>query len=113
MGVVQSQHLSEESETDLRLQELHHRLVAWWFGSFMDGSELRSVWDDAFRRYDSRLRALLDEHPDDDEQVLDSDADMLFQCFEQSLSDHDNILVNFPTQFPAGWEEWLQLPPGE
>jgi hypothetical protein len=99
--------------TDARLTELHERLVTWWFGSFTEGSELKGVWEDAFRRFDKRLREILDANPDHEERVLDSPIGLLFDCFESSLDDHDHILATFPHELPEGWYEWLPYPPDD
>ena len=95
------------SSADDRIRELHERLVTWWFGSTADGTELRGIWDDAFRRFDARLREFLDCHPGDDERLLETAPDLLVTCFERSLDDHDHILANFPHSLPEGWHEWL------
>lgn len=98
-------------DTDDRLEELHERLVTWWFGDSKEGSELKGVWEDAFRRFDLRLRRTLDEHPTEEERLMDTPADMILECFEASLADHDHILASFPHELPGGWLEWLPLPP--
>ncbi|HWE55549.1 MAG TPA: hypothetical protein VG435_08545 [Acidimicrobiales bacterium] len=95
------------SPTDDRTRELHERLVTWWFGGMVEGSELRGIWDDAFRRFDAGLRQFVDTHPGDEESVLESAPDLLVTCFEQSLDDHDHILATFPHSLPEGWHEWL------
>lgn len=99
------------TDTGERLEELHERLVTWWYGSDREGSELKGVWEDAFRRFDRQLRRTLEEHPGDEERLMDTPADMILECFETSLADHDHILATFPQELPTGWLEWLPLPP--
>lgn len=83
-----------------RLQELHHRLTAWWI-SEAEGKELKGVWDDAFRKFDNRLTELEEQGVD---AVFDSAKEMLLECFEEALSDYDHILANFPAE-PEDFEE--------
>lgn len=99
------------THSEERMVELHERLVTWWFGSFGRSSEFRGVWDDAFRRFDERLRRVLDEHPTEEERLMETRSDMLLECFEGSLNDHDHILATFPHELPDGWQEWLPAPP--
>lgn len=94
------------SDTDARLSELHDRLVTWWAGGSVEGAELAGIWDDALRRFDKRLRGLL-EAGYQNEELLDAPATMLLDCFERSLCDHDNVLAAFPYELPEGWLEWL------
>lgn len=99
------------TSTEERLEELHERLVTWWFGSTREGAELKGVWDDAFRRFDQRLRRTIEEHPTEEERLLGTPEDMILECFEGSLDDHDHILASFPQEMPPGWLEWLPFPP--
>ena len=96
------------TNTDERLEELHERLVTWWIGSEGDGegSDLKGVWDDAFRRLDARLREALADHPGEEERLMETPADMILECLEASLDDHDHILATFPHSLPDGWIEW-------
>lgn len=97
--------------TDDRIRSLHERLVTWWFGSFAEGSELKGVWEDAFRRFDVRLRQVLDAHPAEEEAIMDTPPQMLLECFESALDDFDHVLATFPHELPDGWHEWLPSPP--
>lgn len=99
--------------TDRRLSDLHNRLVTWWYGSFVEGSELRGVWEDAFRRFDRELKRALDAHPDDEERLFATPSTTLLGCFEAALNDYDHIVANFPHELPEGWHEWLPLPPDD
>ena len=101
------------TSTEARLEELHERLVTWWFGSFDEGSELKGVWEDAFRRFDQRLRAVLEDHPTKEERLMETPSGMILECFEASLNDHDHILASFPHELPGGWQEWLPYPPDD
>lgn len=96
-----------------RLRELHERLVIWWYGSSVEGSELKGVWEDAYRRFDQRMRQLLEANGGDEELMVKSPPDLALQCLEAALSDFDNILAAFPHSLPEGWYEWLPLPPEE
>jgi hypothetical protein len=96
---------------DERMRQLHERLVTWWYGSFTEGSELKGIWEDAFRRFDLRLRTIIDEFPDQEDRVLETAPEMLLECFESALDDYDHILATFPHDLPDGWLEWLPLPP--
>lgn len=96
-----------------RIQELHNRLVGWWFASFVEGTELKGVWDDAFRRYSTRLKEFIDVHEDEEEMVMDTPKEWLLEAFEAALADHDHLLKNFPHEMPEGWEQWLPYPPKE
>ena len=89
-------------------QELHEGLVTWWLGSEETrGTELREVWDDAFRRFDSRLSRLLELGGDDD-SVLSSPKGLLEDCFAASLADHQAVLDAFVEALPRGWERLLR-----
>ena len=99
--------------TEERVKELHERLLAWWFGSSNEGSELKGIWEDAFRRFDERLARVLEANPDGGELVLETPWQVLLECFEGSLDDHDNILAAFPHSLPDGWIEWLPYPPSD
>lgn len=101
------------TSTDQRLEDLHERLVTWWFGSAREGTDLRGVWDDAFRRFDARLRQTLAEHPSEEESLMETPVEMVLECFEASLDDHDHILAAFPQSLPDGWIEWPSGPPEE
>lgn len=92
--------------SDERIQELHERLVTWWFGSCVEGSELRGIWDDAFRRFDARLKDFSDRHPGQEEEALETEPDLLLTCLEAALDDYDHILATFPHALPDGWHEW-------
>ena len=92
--------------SDERAKVLHDRLVTWWYGSFEEGTELREIWQDAFRRFDARLRQVLDDNPYAEDRILETSPDMLMECFEAALTDHDHILANFPHSLPEGWHEW-------
>lgn len=98
--------------SDRRLSDLHNRLATWWYGSFVEGSELRGIWDDAFRRFDRELQRVLAAHPDEEERVFATPSTMLLDCFEDALTDHDHIVGTFPHELPEGWHEWLPFPPG-
>ena len=100
-------------ERDCRLQDLHERLVGWWFGSYVEGTELRSVWIDAFRRFDARLRAVLDANPEEEERLMETPSALLLECFEAALADFDHLLATFPHELPDGWENWLPEPPDD
>ena len=100
------------TDTDARLSELHDRLVTWWAGGSVEGAELAGIWDDALRRFDRRLQELLDAGYQS-EDLLEEPATMLLDCFERSLSDHDNVLAAFPYELPDGWLEWLPPQPSD
>ncbi len=100
-----------DKDTDERLQELHDRLVTWWFGSPSEGSELKEVWEDALRRFDVRLHQVLADNPTAEERIMETPKDMLLDCFEASLADHDHLLATVPPELPEGWHEWPPLPP--
>jgi hypothetical protein len=98
------------TSTDQRLDEMHDRLVTWWFGSAPEGADLQGVWMDAFRRFDARLRQTLADHPTEEERLMATPAQMILECFEASLDDHDHILATFPQSLPDGWIEWPASP---
>lgn len=103
----------DHAGVEARLVDLHARLSTWWYGSFVEGTELRGIWDDAFRRFDRELRQVLDAHPTDEDQVFATPASLLLDCFAAALDDHDHILTAFPHELPDGWHEWLPYPPTE
>jgi hypothetical protein len=90
----------------VRLVSLHQRLVTWWLAGPHEGSELKEVWEDALRRFDRTLRAYQAWYPDEAERLLETPADVVLRAFEDSLSDHENILAAFPIEPPEGWQEW-------
>jgi hypothetical protein len=94
------------SSTDERLSALHGRLMFWWCGRHTGGTELREVWDDAFRRFDRHLRDELAAHPDGEEDLVRRSPRLLLECFEGSVADHDHVLATFPSELPEGWHEW-------
>jgi hypothetical protein len=102
-----------ERNSDRRLSDLHNRLVTWWYGSCVEGSELKGVWDDAFRRFDQDMRSALDVHPDDEESLFATPATTILDCFEAALDAYDHIVATFPHDLPDGWHEWLPSSPDD
>ena len=99
--------------TDRRMSDLHNRLATWWYGSFVEGTDLKGVWEDAFRRYDRELRRVLDAHPEEEERVFATPSTLMLECFEAALADYDHIVATFPYELPDGWHEWLPFPPAD